>query len=125
MLKQRILLVDDSELFRTVVTRTLVEAGYEIGAVAPGSAFDALKACLEFKPDLVLLDCHIPNCNADTLCVILKEDQPFNAVKVLAISTDHDPATAQTMLENGADAFVTKGSMASLIQAIGATLAAV
>ena len=123
MANQRILLVDDSSMFRSLATRALEEIGYETCCVDPGSVFDALKACLEFKPDLVVLDYYLPRCNAETLCVILKQDLPFNGVKILSISTNRDPAIAKVMLDSGADAFHNKGSMAGLLQQIQFMLA--
>jgi CheY-like chemotaxis protein len=122
MALHRILLVDDSPLFRALASRTLEEAGYEVMALDPLSVFEVLKACLEFKPHLAIIDYHMPNCNAETLTVILKEDPIFQAMRILGISSSHDPAMVQTMRDCGVDEFVFKGAMDTLTGAVKALL---
>ncbi len=51
-----VLLVDDNPLFRALASRTLEEAGYTVRAIDPESAFEVMKVCLEFKPDLAIID---------------------------------------------------------------------
>lgn len=107
----QILVVDDNPMFRVLATRTLENAGHTVRAVDPESPFAVLKACVEFQPDVVVLDYHMPKCNAETLSVILKRDPRFNAVKILGISTNRDPEIRATMLELGVDEFIPKGAM--------------
>ena len=115
---QRILLVDDNAMFRSLASRALEAAGFGVQALDPGSVFDVLKACLDFQPDLAIVDYHLPRCNAETLAVILKEDPLYGHMKVLGISASHDPAMVQAMLDHGVDDFVFKGSMDSLVGAV-------
>ena len=115
---QRILLVDDSVMLRTLAARTLTEAGYSVVSLDPGSVFEVLKVCTEFQPDLVILDHYLPRCNSVTLAVILKEDPAYHYLKILGISSTYDPVMVEAMLENGADAFLKKGTMDSLVQAV-------
>lgn len=112
-----ILLVDDNRMFCLVAGRSLEEAGFNVATLNPGSAFDVLKACVEHRADVVVLDYGLPTCSAETLTIILKEDTKFNGVKVLGISSTRDAAVAARMRGYGADDFICKGSMNHLVEA--------
>jgi CheY-like chemotaxis protein len=55
---ERILLVDDDESIRQVVSILLVDEGYVIGSVGNGQA--ALDLLDTFEPDLIVLDLRMP-----------------------------------------------------------------
>ena len=54
----RVLVVDDDESIRNIVTLFLTDEGYEVLAVAHGQA--ALDALNRFTPDVILLDLRMP-----------------------------------------------------------------
>jgi two-component system chemotaxis response regulator CheY len=69
----RILIVDDSKAMRLIVTRTLRQAGFaghDIVEAVNGA--DALDACRETEPDLVLCDWNMPEMNGFDLLVSLR-----------------------------------------------------
>lgn len=55
----RILVVEDNEAFRNVLTEMLIKAGYEVQAASNGN--QALVMCEEFRPDLVITDIIMPD----------------------------------------------------------------
>ena len=56
----RVLIVDDHPSFRAIATRMLTGGGFAVvGAAADGAA--ALRASLDLRPDLVLLDIGLPD----------------------------------------------------------------
>jgi CheY-like chemotaxis protein len=118
MANKRILIVDDNPMFLTLAARTLVAADYLVKTLDPGSVFDVLKACISFKPDLAIIDYHLPRCNPETLVLILKEDPSFQPLALLGISTSRDQHISARMLSAGVDRFEPKGSMASLTEAV-------
>lgn len=55
---RRVLVIDDDELFRLLISRALVRAGYDTLAVSNGKA--ALDALESYQPDAIFLDMHLP-----------------------------------------------------------------
>src|SRR5436309_3406591 len=56
--RERILLVDDDDSIRQVVTVFLTDEGYEVAGAGDGQA--ALDLLATFKPDIILLDLRMP-----------------------------------------------------------------
>ena len=83
----RFLIVDDSEAMRIIVKRILVGAGYADHDFRFSSCGrDAIQQIIEWKPDMVLLDWHMPEgTGIDVL----------NKVKELNISTKIGLITAE------------------------------
>lgn len=79
----RILLVDDDDLLRGALHKTLVHAGYEVEDASDGAS--ALKAYQRhLPPDLVLTDIIMPNGEGlETIMAIRKLDAD---VKIIAMS---------------------------------------
>lgn len=65
--RQRVLVVDDEDLVRLVVARTLRRAGFDVFEARDG--LDALSALSTVVPDLVLTDLNMPRCNGERLCI--------------------------------------------------------
>jgi DNA-binding NtrC family response regulator len=80
-MKQRLLLVDDDEVFLRPLHRTLERAGYEVLPVQSGEeALDTLKA---EDVDLVLTDRRLPGMDGVALVRQVKADHPDLAVVVM------------------------------------------
>lgn len=99
--------VDDSEPSRYVRTRILVHAGFTVYDAATGT--EALRLIAEQKPDVVLLDVHLPDVNGIELCRHIKSDPENASVIVLQISASAVTAPhAVSALESGADGYLTE-----------------
>ncbi len=83
---KRIVIVDDSKYIRTFVNSVLSNAGYQVTAVEPSSIFDVLSAIVEAKPDLVITDYEMPECNGESLLRLMREDWTFREVPVMVFS---------------------------------------
>ncbi len=66
-----ILVIDDSEIIVKVLARQLKGAGYEVIALTDPSL--AVVKVLRMKPDLVLLDVHIPQLDGHKFCQSIGE----------------------------------------------------
>lgn len=102
----RILIVDDHPLARQAV-RTLLEdeADYSIVGEAT-NGLDALKACEQLQPDVVLLDIHMPGMTGLETTRLIKEQQA--RVKVVILSVSDAATDLFTAIKNGAQGYLLK-----------------
>ena len=101
----RILIVDDVELNRYIRGEILRQAGYESWQAATGA--EALEKCITEKPDLVLLDIHLPDVSGFEVCRRIKTNPETASVLVMQISASAvELKDAITGLNGGADDFL-------------------
>jgi two-component system chemotaxis response regulator CheB len=119
----KVLVVDDSQLIRDVLTRTLGRDG-DIEVV--GTAADPIEARAKIKalnPDVVTLDIEMPNMNG---LAFLERLMRLNPLPVVMVSTLTTKGASETLLalELGAVDFVAKPSadLAGGIEAFGENL---
>jgi signal transduction histidine kinase len=99
--------VDDHEVARYARSRILTGAGFTV--YEAGSGAETIEAVAKYRPDLVLLDVHLPDINGMEVCRTLKEnmgDAPFIVLQITASAIS--PSHATTSLESGADAYLTE-----------------
>jgi PAS domain S-box-containing protein len=101
-----ILHVDDSEESRRAVGAVLRHAGFAVQEAA--TATEALRQ-LPARPDLVLLDVHLPDLNGFELCRKIKADPATASTPVIHVSGVYNQGEDRAHgLEGGADAYLTK-----------------
>ncbi|MFT6436383.1 MAG: CheY-like chemotaxis protein/TolB-like protein [Candidatus Azotimanducaceae bacterium] len=102
----RILLVEDNELNRDMLTRRLVRRGYQVTTANDGA--QALVQARAEQPDLILMDLRMPVMNGWEATRALKLD-PFTAqIPVIALSAHTMDTDKQKALDAGCDSFETK-----------------
>lgn len=106
MKKKTILLVEDSEVDREILTRALTKLGFEVKSVESGE--DALRAVEESRPDLVLLDILLPGMPGTQLVTRLRAK--FNSVELPIIMSTvlADSLSVLDSLRLGANDYLTK-----------------
>ncbi|MGD8969447.1 MAG: PAS domain S-box protein, partial [Anaerolineae bacterium] len=102
--KPRILLVDDDESTRQMLTLILGKRGYEIETAATGE--DALARVRERAFNLVFLDVRLPDMDGVDLIAPLREIRPLMTVVVVTGYASVD--TAVQALNEGASGYITK-----------------
>ena len=105
----KVLVVDDSKLFRTLASAPLAGAGHTVREVDPVSLFEVLKVLYEFNPDLVVTDYWMPNCNGETLVRAIREDPNFHNVKILVCSSHGEEALVERMGNLLVNGYILKG----------------
>ena len=84
----RILIVDDHTLFRSGIKLVLQRhEGFEVVGEA-GDGLEGVKRAIQLKPDVVLLDLHMPGTSGLEALRLLKEDIPETQVVMLTVSED-------------------------------------
>lgn len=104
----QILLVDDSQLMRRYVARTLEMTGIplRIHEAADGSA--AMDKARAVQPDLIITDLNMPGMSGDELTALIANDPRLHGTPVLVLSADHSANRPEELLHVGAVAYLTK-----------------
>lgn len=102
---QRIMLVDDAQVIRLMLTRILKDAGYEIAGEA-GNGAEAIVKYEEVKPDLVTMDITMPEMSGiDAVKGIIKQDPD---AKIIMCSAMGQKSMVLEAIEAGAKNFIIK-----------------
>lgn len=102
----RVLLIDDSPIIRLGL-RSALEDYADISIVAEaGTAADGLAALTKHKPDVVLLDLHLPDKSGLQVCRELLKQRP--QTKVLVLTSSSNERNVQEALSAGARGYLLK-----------------
>jgi len=104
--KQHILVVDDSQIIRTIVENGLSQAGFQVITAEHGR--DALNKIQGKKPDLILSDIAMPIMDGFALCREIQEHDTFRLSPFVVMSTNSERGHMKRMLEIGAAAYIVK-----------------
>ena len=101
----KLMIVDDSNIIRSKITRTLSQHNMEVVATASNGE-DAIKLFAESKPDVVTMDLTMPRMDG-LECIRALRKQNSN-VHILVVSALADKSTAIQALKEGAQGFLCK-----------------
>jgi len=82
--RKRILIVDDDSLLAKTIDMCLSKKGYDVKVFYKGA--DAVKYLFEEKPDLILLDIRLPDCDGWFLAKLLEKLELAERVPLVFIS---------------------------------------
>jgi CheY-like chemotaxis protein len=102
----KVLLVEDNELNRDMLSRRLVRRGFEVVTAVDGEA--AIQQTKEIKPDLILMDMGLPGLNGWDATRRIKANPDTHAIPVIALTAHALKADREQALAAGCDAFETK-----------------
>lgn len=110
----RVMIVDDSSIIRSSLTKILRECGYTVvGAAADGK--EAIKMYEVLKPDLVTMDITMPVMGGvDALKIIRSR---FKDAKVIMVTSHGEERLVMDAISSGAKGFVLKPITTDKIQA--------
>src|SRR5690606_31890574 len=84
----RVMLVDDDESITRLQAEILRFAGMEVLSV--NQPLHSLQHAAHFKPDLVILDMHMPDITGIELAVLLRQDTQFLLLPIIFVTADTD-----------------------------------
>jgi DNA-binding response OmpR family regulator len=99
----RVLIVDDDSLHVDLTTYALRRQGIQVFAASTGT--QALKACEQERPDLVLLDVSLPSVNGFEVCRRIRER---SATPIIMLTSHAGEDDVLQGFQAGADDYVTK-----------------
>ncbi len=100
-----ILYADDNEVNRLIVKQAMNRLG-NVNYITAENGADGLEKVKLYKPDLILLDIHMPEISGNELCRILKNRN--RNTPIIAISADAGESSIKYSMSFGFDDYITK-----------------
>jgi CheY-like chemotaxis protein len=106
---QTVLVIDDHEGFRMQARRLLEREGYRVVEGVDGA--DGIRRALRERPDLILLDVHLPD--ATGFEVVARLQAAGTLVPIILISTHPAADLAERLGDSGATGFIEKADLSA------------
>ena len=103
---KRILLVEDNEMNRDMLSRRLQRKGFDVIVAEDGRR--GIAAARNERPDLVLMDMSLPEVDGWEATRILKDDEETRYIPVIAPTAHAMETDREKALEAGCDDYDTK-----------------
>lgn len=101
-----LLLVEDNEMNRDMLSRRLQRRGYQVELAVDGQ--QGVDMCRDLRPDLVLLDMSLPVKDGWQVARELKGDESVAAIPVVALTAHAMADDRQRAIQAGCDDYDTK-----------------
>ena len=103
---RKILLVEDNEMNRDMLSRRLQRKGYEVVMAVDGG--QGVEMALAENPDLILMDMSLPVLDGWEATKRLKAQTPTQGIPVIALTAHAMAGDRDKALESGCDDYDTK-----------------
>ena len=112
----RVLVVDDDEAVRTVLSHVLGDEGFDVVGVA-ADGLEAVTLARALRPDTILLDVRMPGVGGIEAARRIRPIDPH--VRLVMLSAYDDPTLQREAADAGASRFLIKGcALSELVDAI-------
>jgi two-component system cell cycle response regulator DivK len=116
-----ILIVEDNEKNLKLVRDVLQVKGFS--TLEAGTAEDGIRLARERKPDLILMDIHLPGISGIEALKVLRADAATAAIPVIAVTASVMQQDRKQITEAGFEAYVGKPiNLKEFLDAVHATL---
>jgi two-component system phosphate regulon response regulator PhoB len=105
-MKRSVLIVEDEEDIRELLSYTLIREGYQVATVKSGE--EALAVAEARPPDLILLDLMLPGLDGVTVCRKLRANPKTAGVPIVMVTAKSEEGDIVTGLNMGASDYITK-----------------
>jgi len=105
-MKRSVLIVEDEEDIRELLSYTLLREGYQVAAVASGE--EALVVAEAKMPDLVTLDLMLPGLDGLSVCRKLRANPKTAGLAIVMLTAKGEEVDIVTGLNTGANDYITK-----------------
>jgi len=102
----KILLVEDNEMNRDMLSRRLIKKGFEVVMAVDGQK--GLDMATSESPDIILLDMSLPVMDGWEVARNLKADDALKSIPVIALTAHAMAGDREKTLEAGCDEYDTK-----------------
>lgn len=101
-----ILLVEDDEMSRDVLSRRLARFGYVVITAVNGR--QALETARKNRPDLILMDMCMPEMDGFDATRSIKADSQMASIPVIALTALNTAVDVRRAIQSGCDSYETK-----------------
>ena len=102
----QIVVVDDDQALVNLITFILEEYGMHVASVTdPKLALDVISS---HKPDLILMDLHMPWCSGIELSQVIRQHNNLSMIPIIFLSSEIDEDVQFQAVLNGGDDFLSK-----------------
>lgn len=102
----KILLVEDNEMNRDMLSRRLRRKGFEVLLATDGA--DGISLARSSVPDLILLDMSLPTVDGWTAARVLKGESDTRNIPIIALTAHAMQGDRDKAMESGCDEYETK-----------------
>lgn len=114
--KSQVLVVEDSRVALATIERTLAQYGIDTFSInSPENLFDALEV---YRPDLILMDMHMPKFNGVEATRVLRQTEAYATIPIVYLSADSEVNMQVEALRLGGDQFLMKPFNPMLLAAV-------
>lgn len=104
--QKKILVVDDEEVVRLLLSQIFIEDGFEIHHAATG--YEAGKMVERLHPDLIILDILLPDIDGRQVCRHIREEDFGKRCKVLALTVLNSEEDVRDIYDAGINDYLPK-----------------
>ena len=101
-----VLIVDDEPFFHKVLSELFGQGQCRVVTASTGE--EGVRQAGRLRPDVIILDFHMPGLDGIATCKILKADQATRAIPVIILTAEESVELNQMAFETGAQATVLK-----------------
>lgn len=105
-MSRSVLLIEDNEQNRYLVTFLLERSGYTVRAVADGAR--GIEAARSSTPALVLLDIQLPLMDGYAVARALRQNEAMASIPIVAVTSYAMPGDREKALEAGCTGYIEK-----------------
>jgi diguanylate cyclase (GGDEF)-like protein len=102
----RILIVDDDPIVAGFFAETLHQA--QMHTVIVNDPIDVMQPLAEFRPDMILMDLHMPSCNGLDLAAVIRQQEEYVGIPIVFLSAEANMDTQLEALRLGGDDYLIK-----------------
>lgn len=102
----RILIIDDDTELSAFYALTLQQHGMDTCVL--NEPLQIMEQLISFKPDLILMDMYMPDCNGYELAKVLRQMEAYVSIPIVFLSSETCVTRQLTAMRMGGDDFLTK-----------------
>lgn len=97
------LVVDDSSVMRSIIIKTLKLSDLPLGDILEAkNGEEGLRILQDNWIDLAMIDIHMPVMDGEEMLIKIRENEHYENLPVIVVSSESDPAKIEKMLKLGA-----------------------